>query len=351
MDAQGAPPLGDVDQPAHEVRELTGQGGELVDDDGQPGDGGERGPPHPELEVVGQVLGAGRGQQLLPAPELGTERLERPLDQVRVEIGDHAHRVRQVDAVLERGAALVVDEHEVHLVGPVGHGQGRDEGLQQLALARPGGPGDQGVRTIDAEIDRERAVEGFADHRDGAARRQQPSRLDGVGSRRIQVQHLEQAARVRDRTVLELRAGVPDRRDTACHPVEPVVAYQVGTDGAQHVDPLLADGQPRRLGDDHRRALLGEQPLVGVDADAVDPDGGTLREQPHQSGHAAQPSGPIDDGAPPAVRCASSRASSWATSSAMRRAVLVAVTPRVVIVSCPAAGRTWGSHAIQLQVS
>ena len=294
MDAERPPPLGDVDQAAHEVRQLAGQRGELVDHDRQPRNRRERRLPCAQVEVVGQILRACRRQQVFAPPQLGPERLERAFDQMRVEVGHHADGVRQVDAVLERGAALVVDEHEVHLVGPIGHREGGHEGLQQFALARAGRAGDQRVRPVDAEVDREGAVEGFADHGHRAARRQQPAGLDRVGRRRIQAQHVEQTARVRDRTVIEFGAGIPDGRDAPRHPVEPVVVDEVGTDAAQHVDALLADGQPVRLGDDHRRALLGQQPFVGVDADAVDPDRRPLLQQAHQARHAAQAARAVD---------------------------------------------------------
>ena len=52
---------------------------------------------------------------------------------------------------------------------------------------------------------------------------------------------------------------------------------------------------------------------------------------------------------PPPVPTASWRASSMATSSEIRRAVVAAVTPSVVMVSWPNAGCTWGSQLIHSQ--
>ena len=55
----------------------------------------------------------------LAAAQLGVQRDERALREVAVEVGDEPDRVRQRDAVLERGAALVVDEQEREPVGRV----------------------------------------------------------------------------------------------------------------------------------------------------------------------------------------------------------------------------------------
>ena len=97
-----------------------------------------------------------RLQQLLPVVQLGPQRGQRAADQVRGEVGDQAHGVRQVDAVGERGAALVVDEEERHPVRAVRRGHAQHPGLQELALARAGGAADEGVRALRAEVEVER---------------------------------------------------------------------------------------------------------------------------------------------------------------------------------------------------
>src|SRR4051812_44599399 len=89
------------------------------------------------LVVVVDILGAGPQQYLLAPPQLGGERLQGPLGQVSVQVGDQADRVRQRRAALERRAALVVDQYERHLVRAVHQGQRGDQGLQQLRLAGP----------------------------------------------------------------------------------------------------------------------------------------------------------------------------------------------------------------------
>ena len=169
------------------------QRGELVDDDQQPrhrlAARGRAG----AVDVVLDVLGPGGGQQVLAPAQLGAEGLQRALGEVAVEVGDHADGVRQVDAVLERRAALVVDEHEGHLVRPVGDRERGDQGLQQLGLAGAGGAGDQAVRPV-ARAGRRRT--GRRRTRRSAARwcgrrpAQRAAMPAGVGG--SQVEHVEQ---------------------------------------------------------------------------------------------------------------------------------------------------------------
>ena len=294
VDAERPSALRDVHQPVDEVRQLAGQGRELVDHDREAGDGGEVWPPFAEVEVVEEVLRAGHGEQTLAMPKLGPQRLERALDQVGIEVGHHTDRVRQVDAVVESRATLVVDEHEVHLVRPVRDGQARHQSLQQLALARAGRARDESVRAVDSQVDREGTVERLADHRDRAAGRAPPARFDGAGRRRLEVEHVEQAAGVRDRAVVIDRACVADRGEGASNRLEPVFGDQVGADASQHIHSLLPDGELLRVGDHDRRALLGQESLVGVDAEAVDADAWALLQDAHQARHAAHAPGAVD---------------------------------------------------------
>ncbi len=62
------------------------------------------------------VVDAGSPQQPLAAAQLGFEADQRPLGEAVVEVGDDAHRVRQVGAGVERRPALVVDEDEREVV-------------------------------------------------------------------------------------------------------------------------------------------------------------------------------------------------------------------------------------------
>jgi hypothetical protein len=226
VDAQRAAPLRDVDQAGDEVGQVPGHRRELVDHDHQPGQrrGPAAGPRGPLLQVekVLDVLGAGPGQDVLAPGQLGGQRGQGPLDQVRVQVGDHAHGVRQADAVLERAAALVVDEHERHRVRPVGHRQCGHDRLQQLGLARAGGAGDQAVRAVPADVDAERAVEGLAHDRQRGPAHGPPAGGDHCGVRRFEAEHVQQAARLRQPGAVLVGADVPDRGDAAGQPGAPV---------------------------------------------------------------------------------------------------------------------------------
>ena len=266
VDAERAAALGDVDQAGDEVGQLARQRGELVDHDEQPRHGVELRTVRPQVDVVLDVLGARVGEQVLAAGQLGAERDQRALDEVGVEVGDHADGVRQVDAVLERGAALVVDEHEGHAVGPVGHRERRDERLQQLGLAGAGGAGDQPVRAVAAHVDGERAVERDADDGLGRARLHRPAGHDRLGPDRLELHHLGEAAgRGQDRVVVAA-GDVAQRRQGARDPLQPGLLDEVGGDVLDDGDALLAQRQPGDGLDDDRGRLLGQQPLVGVEA-------------------------------------------------------------------------------------
>src|SRR6185437_5618720 len=89
----------DAHESGDEVRELVGEGLELVHDDDEAGELREltayaRGAP-----VLVEVARGRPREQPLTALHLGIERGERSRRQVRVEVGDEADRVRQPRAV------------------------------------------------------------------------------------------------------------------------------------------------------------------------------------------------------------------------------------------------------------
>ena len=90
------------------------------------------------------------------------------------------------DAVLERRAALVVDQHEGHRVRPVADRQRGDERLQQLGLAGAGGAGDQRVRPVLPDVEPERAVGRLADDRRRSRAAGPPPAGHALGSRRLE---------------------------------------------------------------------------------------------------------------------------------------------------------------------
>ena len=152
VNPERASAAGQVDQPFDEGRQFLCQRGELVDHEGEAGQGLRSGAVV-EVPVVLDVLGASALEQAFPAPQLCRQRRQRPLGQVPVEVGHHAHGVRELGAVLEGAAALVVDEHEAHGVGAVGDREAGDQGLEELALARAGRPRNQAVRPVRPQVD------------------------------------------------------------------------------------------------------------------------------------------------------------------------------------------------------
>ena len=230
-------------------------------------------------EVVLDVLRVGGGELVLTAAQLGAERGERAGGQVGVEVGDHADGVRQAVAVLEGRAALVVDEHEVDLVGAVAHRQRGDERLQELGLAGAGGAGDEAVRAVGADVELEGPVVGLPDHRlrrtaeAGPALEQPPC----VGL--LQPEDLQQPAGAGQRAGEVLGGDVADRGERAGEPLEPQVLDQVGTD---RVDgPLAGDLEVELVavpaGDG--AALLRELAHGLVEAEEEDAARGPLLEQ------------------------------------------------------------------------
>src|SRR5699024_8272820 len=92
VDAQGTATLGDVDHAVDELRHLTCQRGELVDHQHQRGRALRVLP----LLQLQQVLGLLPVEQVLPVVQLGPQAGQRTAYQVRAQVGDQAHAVRQV---------------------------------------------------------------------------------------------------------------------------------------------------------------------------------------------------------------------------------------------------------------
>ena len=82
--------------------------------------------------MVLDVLHPGLRQHVLSTTQLGPQRGEGTLNEVAVEVGDHADGVGQLLEVAERRTALVVDQHEGHGVGRVRRRERRDQALEQL---------------------------------------------------------------------------------------------------------------------------------------------------------------------------------------------------------------------------
>ena len=155
MNAQASPPLGDPHQRVDEVGQLGDKGGELVDHH------------HQAREWFGRI--AQRSVRLdrirfKPAQkpfaifELGIETSQRPLTEVRVEVGDHPDGMREVTTTVERAASLVVDEDKREMVDIGRRGHRRDHRSQEFTLARPRRPTDERMGAIGNQVDQDRTV-------------------------------------------------------------------------------------------------------------------------------------------------------------------------------------------------
>ena len=154
VDTQGSTAQGHVDDAVDELRNLFRQGGELVHDEQQR----RRSLRVPHPLQFDEVLRPGPVEDPLAVAEFGVQRHERPPHLACVEIGDQPDDVGEVDAVLERRAALVVDQQERDPTGAVGGCQGGHVALQQFRLSGPGRARHEGVRAVDADVDRQRRI-------------------------------------------------------------------------------------------------------------------------------------------------------------------------------------------------
>ena len=144
MDAETAAALGDVDEAVDEVGEVARHGGELVDHDHE-----ARHRLGPGARCV--VLEVGRpcrSEESFTATQLRVEAHESSLREPLVEIRHETHRVGEIGARIEGASALVVDEDEVAPRRVERGGEGEHERAQELGLARPGGPADEGVGPV-----------------------------------------------------------------------------------------------------------------------------------------------------------------------------------------------------------
>ena len=149
MDAERAPDAPQAHEQVDELRPRREQLGELVDDHQQ-----VRHRRHRRVGVAARLVGddvvevAGLAQHRLAPLLLADQRRVHAVDerQVALQVRDQAGHVREPREVGERGAALVVDEHERELLGRVARGQAGDQRAQQLALARAGRADEHAVR-------------------------------------------------------------------------------------------------------------------------------------------------------------------------------------------------------------
>ena len=271
MQPQRASHAGDGDQPIDEVRGVAHQLGELVDDHHQPGQGlRHRALPVPLL-VGADVVHSGLVEQPLAPVHLRLQCYQRTLGQVAAQVGDHAQGVGQVGQSGEGPAPLEVHQHETHVVGVVGERQCDHQGLQQLALARPGGPGDQSVRAVTGVVEVQDQWLVAAPHPDG-----HPQVVVGVaatpGPGGVPIAHVGDAHHLQ-----ETDAGGEDAiRLERAHPQRGEAARQALTEWGGGEIGLAGEGRPGR-------ASGGvDQSAVGLDLHHRAASGGHARDAVHQ---------------------------------------------------------------------
>ena len=303
--------------------------------------------------VLDQVRGPVLAQHPLAVAQLGLEAAQRPLAEVLVEVGDHAHGVGQLGALGERAAALVVDQHEVHARRAGGGGQRGDQAAQQLALARAGGAGDQAVRPVGDQVDVERAVLGQGERGRPAgwssvlADRQRVAQLGRRRARRAPAARTGRrgrAARRRPAAGRRPRSGPAPARTRARSRGETPATSSGSTRSPTcgRVQPGLA-GLVGEL--DHRRAGR-RQPLAG--AGQHDPADTARRRAAAPARRPRVPrSAPGCRARPGPTRSSSSSRSVSSAASAAPAAVPTASSRP----ERPAASRAWGSHLTQSQSS
>ena len=134
-----------------------------------------------------------------------------------VEVGDHADRVRQARALVERRAALEVHEDERQVLGIGVHRQPGDEAAQELALARARRPADEAVRPVADHVEVEGAALGDAQRGDrtGVAPRRAPALAHRLGVDAVELEQRQQPHAVGQPRADELELGVVEAREVA----------------------------------------------------------------------------------------------------------------------------------------
>ena len=115
--------------------------------------------------VVGEVARPDGSQEALPTVQFGVQADECTLGEAVVEIGDEADRVRQFGARIKCRAALVVNEHERHVVRAELSGESNHQAAQQLALARTRRTRNERMRPVSHQIHLDQAVDGMSQRR------------------------------------------------------------------------------------------------------------------------------------------------------------------------------------------
>ncbi len=129
MHPEAAPALGNPDEGPHKAVEFGAHGRELVDHNDE---SGQRSAGRSTAAVVVDVVGSGFSKKSLPVAKFSFERLERPLGEMVVKIGDEACDMWKLCASVKRRPALVVDQHKDQFVGAVVRRKAQDQAAEKL---------------------------------------------------------------------------------------------------------------------------------------------------------------------------------------------------------------------------
>ena len=150
MYSETAPALCDVDESVHKIRQLVAQRGELVDNNEQ----SRKRPRGASSARIALAVGHfGTAQQPFSMSELRLEAANGASAERGVEIRHESHDMREPGACVERAAALVVDEDERQLIRAALDRKAEHETAEQFGLPGAGGPTDEAVRPVAAEVE------------------------------------------------------------------------------------------------------------------------------------------------------------------------------------------------------
>ena len=151
------------------------------------------------------------------------------------------------------------------------------------------------VRPVPPYVDAEGAVVRLADDRERGPAAATPAGRDRHRGRRLQLQGIEQPRRSGEHGHGVGVADVANRRYRPGQPGAPVRLHGVGPDLGQRLGLGLLHAHPARPHDHHGLAFGGQQLLLAVQADRVDPDPGPLLQQLDSPGQRPQLARSVED--------------------------------------------------------
>ena len=137
------------------------------------------------IDHIADIGSMDSGGQLFTACQFGFQRTQRAYGMRQIQIAYAAHGMRQPLDDAERRTSLEIQEHEMQPVGRIAHRHGQAPALQQHGFAGARGAGDQGVRPLAGQIDRERPLPRPHAHGDAQRRGGEPCSRDDAPWQRL----------------------------------------------------------------------------------------------------------------------------------------------------------------------